>query len=348
MYSMDEENIQKLKNIKSKITNSNNLNHLPSNDDKNMVNENPRLKEICEAYNLSRTDVLKLMNDEFLREFTIDTKLFEKEYNRLKQHFKLDGHNDKFEINSSKLKIHKNSIFKINEFKEIRTIVLYENEPSIESYFTDEQAIVLCGKMVNSQARILAKNVRKNKGDREKYILHYFANKALKIYGGDVITFIINLKQIKIGISYDDKKVYQLDLLKQNEELPIFPSLRIQSPTDSYLLYFVLKKKLGSERYISEISIFSKKTKRVIGTISRRNDAMCLVNNFDIEFYIFLEMCTNVNNVKYYSGIESGRCILCNRVLTDPLSLICGVGPICRKWHREFDQLEEYLNKHEK
>lgn len=92
--------------------------------------------------------------------------------------------------------------FQNNQFNKELGVVSY-NGQTIPTYFTDDQASTICGKMADSYARNVATRYRALsktfQGSVYRYQLHYLANKALRLYGGHVLTFLSILRPLKFN-----------------------------------------------------------------------------------------------------------------------------------------------------
>ena len=79
-----------------------------------------------------------------------------------------------------------------------------------------------------------------------------------------------------------------------------------------------------------DIRLFSFKNHEEIGYIDEEGYVMTKLEKFKPQLNLFYE-ATRGQRFKIYSGVETGNCELCERLLTHPTSLRIGIGPICAK-----------------
>lgn len=186
----------------------------------------PRVMAICRAYNVSvdtlvaflktksveninihsviDASILELIDTEFKNDKTIKDKI------RGKTEIQFES-NEIADVNSM---TYREPILYIekNRFECFKKHVSYQSLPIVESFFSDLEAMTICSKMSSSYSRSICKQLSTHKSEFEKlnYQIHYIANKALSIYGGKLLTFIYELRNINFvdGNSTQEIRTY--------------------------------------------------------------------------------------------------------------------------------------------
>lgn len=183
-----------------------------------------RLYDFCLVYNVSIDRVIKSLSPwRFVKTFNQSSLLtkeiyifLNKEYAQdriqhervsgLKGFFKIpENEIDPFDIYKEKLKeipkepIQLEHIISENRFTEIKQKIKFDNT-ELKSFFTDQEALNICERMSSSFTRRLCKEYSQypigKKKQESLFQLHYIANKACKIYGGEILSFILNLRKL--------------------------------------------------------------------------------------------------------------------------------------------------------
>ncbi len=197
---------------------------------------------------------------------------------------------------------------------------------SFITYFTDEQAINLCSKMSSSYARRLCSDIYRNFPGKDmnliKYQIHYIANRALKVFGGKVVTFVLGLPKLKFkSPGAEEVRTY----LNVNPE---FPLIHFKTSPQINIAFFA--KQTRPHSFASNILLYKHKSYELIGRLDINGAIWNRLKSFSPQLSLFVE---NINNKEYkiYSGVETGKCDICGLPLTDPNSLRVGIGPTCAK-----------------
>lgn len=227
------------------------------------------------------------------------------------------------------------TVFTENIFTHSVLMVTHSKYNDLESYFTDCQAKVICLKMSNRRIRHFAKlfltdNVEFDRNTL-RYQIHYVANKALKFYGGKILTFISELKDWSTHTSNVNVEVLKMNPNAVYDLDPNFPKLRIQSyeNSKSYTIIFTRAyERYGANYY--PIRITNNYT-RQSAWVSINGQLIDNFENFIPEIAIFKEMTDQ--SFQLYSGYDDEFCDICGRRLEDPISIKYGRGPTCRNNH---------------
>ena len=215
-----------------------------------------------------------------------------------------------------------------NLFDKPKTITKYKDFQPINSFFTDTEAINLCNKMSSSLTRNLCNQINKTKSNSPllRYQIHSIANKALKIFGGNMLTFIYGLRTLKF------KNNTALEIKTYDKVIPDFPIISFKSTNVSFKIAFFIKRNRQGNQLNSDIRLFSGKSFQQIGSIDEQGYVMTKLEKFKPQLTMFYE-ATEKSNFEIYSGVETGKCDLCPHTLTHPTSLRIGIGPICARNH---------------
>ncbi len=212
-------------------------------------------------------------------------------------------------------------------FNHEREEIIFRGLKSFRSYFSDTEAIKLCSRMSSSYARNLCLKYLKEEIKSEKellrYQIHYVVNKALKTFGGKILTLIFELP--KLGFRSKTAE----EVRTYNQVRPDFPLISFKTSPQVNIAFFT-KRKGHTNELIADVRLFNDKSYKEIGYINRDGYIKLKLESFRPQLAIFLQ---KVNEGKYqiYSGVETGICDICKRPLTHPNSLRIGIGPVCAK-----------------
>lgn len=232
-------------------------------------------------------------------------------------------------------------LFENNLFEQVQQTVLY-NRMRVQSHFTDEQAVVICSKMADSYARTLAVNYRRLSDTDSiqvsiyRYQLHFLAEKARHRYGGAILTFLYQLRSLK----FSDRQANTLQTDKNLAGIEAdFPALTFASRLgEEYTLVFHLVPGLPVKNPAARVSVLSHRASggAVLGAIDHSGYALDLqgqlVNKLkqaSSSLLIFCNYMQDKRQLEFFSGVESGKCFVCSRPLTEPRSVRYGIGPVC-------------------
>ena len=263
-------------------------------------------------------------------QFQSDKNTIEKVKGKTILNFTHSKVNDKAEVVAKSAPTFKHKLLHLtnNLFDKPKTIVKYKNFQPINSFFTDTEAINLCSKMSSSFTRNLCNQINNPKSNSLLllYQIHTIANKALKIFGGNMLTFIYSLRNLKF------KNKTALEIKTYDKVIPDFPIISFKSTNVSFKIAFFIKRNRHSNQLNSDIRLFSGKSFQQIGFIDEQGYVMTKLEKFKPQLTMFYE-ATEQSKFEIYSGVETGKCDLCPHTLTHPTSLRIGIGPICARNH---------------
>lgn len=212
-----------------------------------------------------------------------------------------------------------------DQFFKVKQIVRYSNYPEIRSHFTNLEARHICAKMSSSFTRRLCTEVSiHSTSEFANYQLHSIANKALRIFGGKILSFVYSLRPLKF------KNNTAIETQTYNKVVPDFPIMTFSTKGSSFKIAFFVKKTGTKDKLEKDIRVFDSKTFKLIGTMTDEGDVLIKLNDFKPRLTIFYEE-SGIGEIILTAGVEEGNCDLCNLPLTVPLSLRLGIGPVCAK-----------------
>jgi len=311
-----------------------------------------RLYDFCLVYNVSiERVVMSLSPWRFVKTFNQSSLLTKEIYiflnnefaqdriqhervSGLKGHFQLpENEIDPFDIYKEKLKeipkepIQLDHLISENRFKEIKQKIKFDNT-EIKSFFSDQEALEICERMSSSFTRRLCKEYFQFPIGKKKqeclFQLHYIANKAKEIYGGEILSFLLNLRKLNF------KNITAKEVSTYKKDRPDFPFYRFEA--EGIGIGFFLKGD-HSNNLKPDVRIYSIDSNNLTTPIANVNhEGMILLKleSFYPKLSMFIEK-TKMEQVQFFAGVETGNCIICYRELTHPLSLRTGIGPICAR-----------------
>lgn len=203
-----------------------------------------------------------------------------------------------------------------NLFENKKPIILSEN---FATYFDDITALELCNKLSTPFIRSILKNPISNKLE-----IHRIAMKCYEKYGGHIVSFILSLPKLQFGKS-DSKTV--ITKTKYEGEIPSLKIKFLKHNIEYFLCFYEPRKRIGKETTVA--SLFNKTQTKIEGFLTYSGYIEHRINNESISLKFFIE---NVDNKQLVScSVEPGRCINCNKELTDTSSLKVGYGRNCAK-----------------
>lgn len=222
-------------------------------------------------------------------------------------------------------------IFVENRFKEEVETISYSFRNPIRSHFTDQQAKNICSKMSNKSIRHFSQRFLVDESNIDsielRYQIHYLANKALSVFGGEVLTFIYNLdnwtgdrKNVEI-ITPSLYRIYSME--------PNFPKLDITSMAANVSFEVIFKRIYEKPLNDSPVATIRNYTSYTYSKISKEGR---LIENFEKcvpEILIFMN-CVN-GAYSFKAGYDDDVCDICGRTLWDSVSVKYGRGPGCRR-----------------
>lgn len=212
-----------------------------------------------------------------------------------------------------------------NIFQNSNVTIQSQGRSSFLSPFTDNQAINICSKMSNAIARKNAQllSIKPHNNHEIRYTVHFFAKKALEVYGGKMLTFIYRLRKLRFN------KPNTVEIKDYDFPGPSLPLLVFKLGNERLALAFYAKKSRIGHLYESRINAYRMDGTH-LGVVDCNGFITSSNTNFKPLFSMFFEKFSN-NHFEVFSGVETGHCMICERPLTDPVSARRGIGPICAR-----------------
>ncbi len=226
---------------------------------------------------------------------------------------------------------HKTASLKLNRdlFTEVVQSVKYSGLQEINSHFSDDQAVSLCSKMSSSYARRIVNELSQVSDDDERierlYQIHFMANKAHAVFGGKILTLLYELPKLEF------KYQTAIEVKTYTQVRPDFPLITFQvNQTKLNVTFYTKLHRNIIGGYTPNVSIYTSGSHHQIGWIDETGHIQVRLEKFRPQLSIFIGGIQD-GRFEYYSGVETGRCEICTRPLTHPLSLRIGIGPECAK-----------------
>lgn len=209
-----------------------------------------------------------------------------------------------------------------NEFSKAIKYISFRGLESFNSNFTDEQAIRICSKMSNSFVRSLCANVGGDDSGKVLYQIHYIANKALQLFGGKILTFIMNLRALSFSANGS------IEIVNFREVLPDFPLITVESDDGSFFISFFLQKDKKKNRLSSSVKLHSREGGEIVGEIDENGIITARLQKFYPKIRLYCKILKD-QSMQIFSGVETGKCEVCGHILTSSASCKIGIGPVC-------------------
>jgi hypothetical protein len=325
---------------------------LPENSSQKSLVGRPRVSVLCKAYNISDDTLIDFLHSKGYRDLNLSSLLDENAIKLIQNQFQSDKFaKDKIRGNTTiqftnpkpsipiqktatvnnenaSGKIYREPILHLtsNLFNKQKVQVALKGYQTIASSFHDNEAINICSKMSSSFTRHLCKQLHNPKSNRQLilYKIHHIANKALGIFGGKILTFIHELRNL------DFKNQTASEIQTYKKVIPDFPILSFETSNTAFKISFFVKQTNKDGKLKSDIRLFAPKTYEEIGAIDEEGYVMARLERFKPQLTLFYQ-ATKDNKFKIYSGVETGNCDICGRELSHPISLRIGIGPICAR-----------------
>jgi hypothetical protein len=213
---------------------------------------------------------------------------------------------------------------KTDFFKEKIGQINYNNYTTLETHFTNLQALNLCQKMTSPFTRNICRQYLKISSESTLYLyqLHYIANKALSLFGGKILSFILSLPEI------DFKSHSAFEIRTYEKVIPEFPVLTFSTGIDKFKIAFFLKQRKGTKSLVPDFKVMHSRYATPIGHLDQEGYIWTKLAEFKPFLNLFYE-ASDKGRVKVFAGVMTGHCAICNKPLTDPISLRIGIGPTC-------------------
>lgn len=217
-----------------------------------------------------------------------------------------------------------------SRFGKVVQTIKYLDYPPIRSHFSDEDAISLCSRVYDKPTNQLAKKFSKDTQNEEyKYSIHKVAENALAFYGGLLLTFVLGLK-----VFSSPDPAMQLYIADTSDTSEFNFSLRdlVFKNDDNEELTITFKRKTNFSKASDFGFAILRRNKK-----GRKEPIYCLTpSGFLLKSFIdkipalSLFASPSGGTKDMYFGYTSAECFVCGRELTDPGSIIYGIGPSCR------------------
>lgn len=322
---------------------------IPDNSKSKTITARPRVFVVCKAYNIADdtlldflkskdyhnlnpnslldTDALKLIDQNFQSDKIAKDRVRGKttiEFINPKVTQSKKQANDK-QINDGEVKLLREPVLHLTHdlFNRPKQQVSFKGYSTLSSNFSDIEAINICSKMSSSFTRNLCKQLYNPKANRQLiiYQLHHIANKAHKIFGGKILTFIYNLRNLNF------KNKTASEIKTYTKVVPYFPIISFDTGSTSFKISFFVKQ-IKNDRLKADIRLFAPRTYEQVGIIDEEGCVLTRLEKFKPQLTLFYQATKN-NNFKIFSGVETGNCEICGRELSHPISLRIGIGPVC-------------------
>jgi len=323
---------------------------IPHNSTKNTIVTRPRVAAVCKVYNIAEEtlfDFLKasgygILNSNSLLD-TQALKFIDQQFqsdkitkDRVRGNTTIDFINPKVDLNNKTSntqqtketgsRLYREPVLHLTNdiFNHIKQSIFLKGYKTLVSNFNDDEAINICSKMSSSLARRLCKQIYNPYSNKQLvlYQIHYIANKTLYIFGSKIMTFIYGLR----NLNFKNQTADAIQTYKK--VIPGFPILSFETNNTSFKISFFAKKNKGDDNLKPDIRLFTYKKFEEIGVIDEEGYIMSKLEKFKPQLTLFYQDMMN-RNFEIYSGVETGRCEMCGRVLSHPASLRIGIGPTC-------------------
>lgn len=327
-----------------------------------MKKDTIRLSEACKKMNVSSSEVIVFMQKHFFVDVTLNSKLTDEQYDILCIEFASNPKIVEEAKNRNTERIEKEyqtivksmaiprQFYQNNPFDEdITRLISSENiflnrreeivqvgNDEVVSIFSDTEAFAICRGLEDSHSKTIANNYFKSEGsDTETIEAHIIAMKALEKYGEEMLMYVLSLPTLPFK-SMNVKNVFtELDKnYKKN------PTLRLlyenaKGEKEKLMVHFHSEYINGEYKTNHNVIIVKNRTtNKPLMRISRDGNVIAENKAKGIipVMKLFLKFDADIKGYSVNYGLETGDCAVCGRPLSDELSLIRGVGPVC--WER--------------
>ena len=228
---------------------------------------------------------------------------------------------------------------KYGKDKNITTIIF--NNETIESKFNDFQAFHICKGLKNKQF-LYELYMKGNYNLENRYQAHLLANKTLEKYGKSKIDFILSLPTLPFKADRFKVLFAKLDKMKGSINMPTlrFKIKNVENIEEDIEVEFFVQ---DGNAYKNQLRVKNMTTNQTMFDISRSGKVQLNDNlngnhknrNITPVIQLFYQISENedkLNEAIILYGIESGKCSVCGRNLTDESSKLEGIGPFCKQY----------------
>lgn len=218
------------------------------------------------------------------------------------------------------------------------------NGNSIESKFSNFQAFHICKGHKDKQYQAIYNRYLKKKETQEDiFKAHKLAMDILKMKDGNtLVKYLLSLPELPFKAEKFKILFKALDNSIKNGNYNPSVTLKmrnVKGENEDIEFSFLV---IDNIRYKNQIRVRNKKTNFTLMEISRDGKVLPsnnitengLLKNVTPVLELFCTITENedgLNSAILSYGIETGRCSMCGRELTDKVSKIKGIGPICEK-----------------
>ncbi|MEC5156179.1 DUF6011 domain-containing protein [Chryseobacterium sp. MP_3.2] len=218
--------------------------------------------------------------------------------------------------------------------------VIEVNGKSLESQFTDFQAFHIC-KGIKNKSHLFDRYSNNTNNKQHDFDAHDIAMRTLQKNGKPIIDFILSLPSTPFKCENFKLLFSSLDRQINNENPIVRLKLKnIKGKTEEIEYCFIIE---NGTKYKNQVRIKNKTTNTNLFEVSRDGFVICEENigilgvNRNITpviqlFYRVTENEEKLKNAILTYGMESGKCSICGRELTNQISKIKGIGPVCETY----------------
>jgi hypothetical protein len=301
----------------------------------------PRLATLAIKYRIPSSDMVAYLKSKGFTSVNESSLLSLDEFNHVNMKFIAPKINQRPEFKKIKIDLEKCRVDKSSGDKtlleysffelpssrsdELSKVAEYISFPGLESFssnFSDDQAIRICSKMSNSFVRSLCTKVNGTDGKKALYQIHYIANKALRLFGEKILTFIMNLRALEFSTNGS------IEIVNFREVLPDFPLITVESDDGSFFISFFLQKDKKKNKLSSSVKLHSKEGGEVMGEIDENGIITARLQKFYPRIKLYCKILKD-QSMQIFSGVETGKCEVCGHILTSSASCKIGIGPVC-------------------
>ena len=211
----------------------------------------------------------------------------------------------------------------------------------LESEFSDFQAFQIC-RGIKDKPHIFNKFDSNKHDDEDIFEAHSIAMTLLKQKGKNIINFILSIPPLPFKCNNFKILFSSLDKRRDQNENPVV-RLKIknhENATEEIEYSFLMEE---NTKYINQIRVRNKTTNTELFDVNREGIVIAKENtrvngvnkNITPILQLFYRITENENGLKaaiFSYGIETGQCSICGRTLTDTVSKMKGIGPVCEKF----------------
>lgn len=211
----------------------------------------------------------------------------------------------------------------------------------LESEFTDFQAFHIC-RGIKDKQHLYDKFDSNKHDDKDVFEAHSIAMTLLKQKGKSLINFILSLPPLPFKCNNFKILFSVLDKRRSENENPVIRlKIKNHDNVSEEIEYGFLMEE--NTKYINQIRVRNKTTNTELFDVNRDGIVMPKDNSKTKEvdknitpilqlFYRITENESGLKEAIFSYGIETGRCSICGRTLTDNVSKMKGIGPVCEQF----------------